>query len=67
MRMKKIFFFAALAISASMMAQESINWFSAIESNATKDGTATVGNNSLPSISAYADGSVVVAGTFASW
>ena len=63
--MKKIFFFAALAISASMMAQESINWFSAIESNAT-NGTIAVGSNSLPSISAYADGSVVAAGTFAS-
>ena len=64
--MKKIFFFAALVFSASMMAQESINWFSAIESNATKDGTAAVGNNSLSSISAYENGSVVVAGTFAS-
>ena len=64
--MKKIFLFAALVLSASMMAQESINWFSAIESNATKDGTAAVGSNSLPSISAYADGSVLAAGAFAS-
>lgn len=66
MRMKKIFFFVALAISASMMAQESINWFSAIESNATTDGSSVVGSNSLPSISAYADGSVVATATFAS-
>lgn len=66
MLMKKIFLLAALAISASMMAQESINWFSAIESNATKDGSAAVGNNDLKSISAYTDGSVVVAGKFAS-
>ena len=64
--MRKIFFIAALAISASLMAQESINWYSAIESNATTDGTTAVGNNTLGSISAYADGSVVAAGSFAS-
>jgi len=66
--MKKIFLFAALALSASVFAQKSINWYSAIESNATKDGTVAtaVGSNSLKSISAYSDGSVVVAGAFAS-
>lgn len=64
--MKKIFFFVtALALSATMMAQESINWFSAIESNAS-NGTTVVGQAALKSISAYDDGSVIAAGSFAS-
>ena len=63
--MKKIFFVSALLISATLMAQESINWFSAIESNAS-NGTKAVGASGLASISAYEDGSIVAAAKFAS-
>lgn len=57
--MKRITLVAALIVAASMMAENSINWFSAI------DNHAEFGSSSVTSVLDYSDSSVLIAGNFA--
>lgn len=57
--MKRISIFAAILVAVNVMAENGINWFSAI------DNHAEYGSSSVTSVLAYEDSSVLIAGSFA--
>ena len=57
--MKRIVGLVALLVATTVMAETSVNWFSAIDNN------AEYGASSVTSVMAYADSSVLIAGRFA--
>lgn len=57
--MKKLSFIVALFVATTIMAETSVNWYSAIDNN------AEFGASSVTSVAAYADHSILVAGRFA--
>jgi len=57
--MKRITIIAAIMVAVNVMAENGINWFSAIDNHAEN------GSSSVTSVLAYEDSSVLIAGTFA--
>ena len=57
--MKRITLFVVLCVATMMMAETSVNWYSAIDNNAEN------GASSVTSVQAYADNCVLIAGRFA--